>query len=550
MTVEDFPHQRELLDCTWELPAWAIFFSTGVGKTRPTIRTAARLFDHQRIGAVIVIAPNGVHRAWVEDEIPKHCPLPWASLDWHSSRAKAQDRELAALIAQPLGKKLPWLAITYDGVITPRGRQAVIDFIARFRRPLLVVDESTRIKNPSAVRTKKVMALRKLCAYVRILNGTPVTASPRDLYSQLKLLDEDYWLRYGISSYTAFCARFCVMKKIVVGGEKDGEAGGAESAGPLVSTPHGATAEGVDAYEQLDLTGIVEAEPEPELEREQGSVEAKPSPETPRTTGRTIEIVVGYRDLDKLHAMIQPISTRLTKEQAGLSLPPKLYTRRVFEMVPEQRRIYDQLRREFMVELDGGKLITAAIAMVRITRLQQVACGYLPDPDDPTGETKIPIPGIRNPRLEAFTDWLEDLGGQQAIVWCRFTYDVDLITRELGPARCVRYDGEVNEKGKATALELFRGGKRQVCVAKAASMGVGLTLAFSSISCYYSNTFSLYERLQSEDRQHRIGQHNAVTYVDLVADKTVDTKLLQTLIEKKEVADAVTGDAYRGWLGG
>ena len=336
------------------------------------------------------------------------------------------------------------------------------------------------------------------------------------------------------------------MKKIVIGGERDG-AGDESGAVQLVATPHGATREGVDAYEQLDLTGIAAADEAIELEPE-GSVEAKPSSETPRTTGRTIEIVVGYRDLDKLHAMIQPISTRLTKEQAGLSLPPKLYTRRVFEMAPEQRHIYDQLRREFMVELEGGKLITAAIAMVRVTRLQQVACGYLPDPDDPSGETKIPIPGIRNPRLEAFTDWLEDLGGQQAIVWCRFTYDVDLITRELGPARCVRYDGEVNEKGKATALELFRGGKRQVCVAKAASMGIGLTLVNSSISAYYSNTFSLYERLQSEDRQHRPGQHHAVTYVDFEAARSVDGKIRQALKEAKSIADECTGDAFRTWL--
>jgi SNF2 family DNA or RNA helicase len=112
----------------------------------------------------------------------------------------------------------------------------------------------------------------------------------------------------------------------------------------------------------------------------------------------------------------------------------------------------------------------------------------------------------------------------------------------------VRYDGEVNEKGKAQALDLFTSGRRQICVAKAASMGMGLTLVNSSISFYYSNTFSLLERLQSEDRQHRPGQHNPVTYLDLVADRTVDLLILKSLRESNEIAGRVVGDAYREWL--
>ena len=541
MSVALFPHQQELLDRTWDLPAWAVFYGTGVGKSCPMIHTAARLFGEGKIDGAIVIAPNGVHRAWVEDEIPKHCPVPWRALDWHSSRGKGQDRELEELCRQRAG--LPWLAITYDAAITPRGRQAVLDFLARYRRALLVVDESSRVKNPSATRTKKVAALRKLCTYARILNGTPVTQAPTELYAQIKLLDEDFWQRRGIASYTSFRARFCVMKKIVVGGEDDRV--DRADAGKLVSTPHVGTREGAAAYEQLDLTGFTALDapelPPPEQDQESSL------PPSKATTGRTIEIVVGYRDLDKLNAMIQPISTRLTKEQAGLNLPPKLYQRLVFEMVPEQRRVYDQLRKEFMVELEGGKLVAANIAMVRITRLQQVACGYLPDPDDPSGETKIAIPGIANPRIAAFRDWLED-NKDPMIVWARFTHDVDQLVQELGPAKCVRYDGLVDEKGKAKALELFRSGKRQVCVAKAASMGVGLTLVNSAISLYYSNTFSLYERLQSEDRQHRPGQHNPVTYVDLIADRSVDGKILTALKAAKSVADEVTGDAYRAWL--
>jgi SNF2 family DNA or RNA helicase len=544
-----FRHQQELLDRTWELPAWAIFFQTGVGKSAPTVHTAVRLHQAGRIDGVVIVAPNMVHRNWITDEVRKHVSVVWKGLDWHSSRGKAQDRAVASLLETSKGT-LPWLAITYDGLITPRGRKAVLDFLAHFTRVLLVIDEGSRVKNPEALRTKKVAALRKLSKYVRLLNGTPTTQAPTEIYAQMKLLDDLYWVRHGIGSYAAFKTRFCVFKKIVIGGEDDREANELKVSRRRVAIePHDADPEGIAAYEQLDLGEILEQEAssvEP-LSRQPSA--GRSSAGQVATTGRTINVIVGYRELDKLHEMIQPLSTRLTKEQAGLNLPPKLYQRLVFELAPEQRRIYDQLRKEYMVELDNGVLITATLAMVRILRLQQVACGYLPNPDDPEGEP-ILVPRGVNPRLAAFMDWLEDIGSQQVIVWARFTRDVDLITRELGPPSCVRYDGQVSEKEKAKAIDLFVSGKRQFCVAKASSMGMGLTYVNSSISFYYSSTFSLLERLQSEDRQHRLGQHNPVTYVDLVAERTVDEKILRSLRENNEVARKVVGDEYRSWLEG
>jgi SNF2 family DNA or RNA helicase len=526
------------------MPAYAVFYQTGCGKTAPTIHTAARLFSARRIDGGIVIAPNMVHRNWITDEIPKHSPIAWQGLDWHSSRAKLQDRALTQLLATPRGGDLPWLAITYDGVLTPRGRQAVLDFLGKFPKTMLVIDEASRVKNPESKRTKKVAALRKLSAYVRLLNGTP-TEIPLDLYAQMKLLDDRFWLRHNIGSWTAFKSEFCIMRDIQIGGEDDRE--GREPIkkwAPIV--PYESTPQGIAAYEQLDLSEILEPK---EIEKIQPIVSKEVLAEAQAivTAGRTIKIVGGYKELGKLHDMIQPLSKRLTKEQAGLNLPPKLYQKLVFEMSAEQRSVYERMRREYMVELENGVLITAPMAVVRLTRLQQIACGYLPHPEDPDAPP-MPIGKDKNPRLEAFLDWLEDIGGQQVIVWCRFTPDVDAIVRELGPARCVRFDGEVGEREKASGLELFKAGKRQVCVAKAASMGMGLTIVNSHLAFYYSNTFSMIDRLQSEDRQHRPGQHHAVTYVDLVADRTVDDKILKRLRSKKAVADEVIGDDYREWL--
>lgn len=540
-----FRHQQELFDQTCDAVAWAVLFEQGLGKSAPTIRTIEHLYRQERIGAAIVVAPNGVHRNWISDELPKHAGLSWRGMDWHSDRGKGQDKVLERLLASTPGRRteLTWLTITYEGILTPRGRAAVLKFKERFPRFLLVIDEGSKVRNPEALRTKKVAALRQFASHVRLLNGTPIGNSALDVYSQMKLLDDKFWIRHGIGSWTSFKARFAITRKIQVGGEDDRDAGGKRSFEPIV--PHDATEEGTAAYEQLDLAGILGDANTEEQIRTPATLTA-----SVKTVGRTIEVVVGFRELDKLKQMIAPVSTRLTKEDAGVELPPKLYSRLLFDLPTEQRRIYDQLRKEYMVELDSGVLVTAPLALVRVLRLQQIACGYLPNPDEPEAEPKLFYDDDgKNARLKLLLERLEDTP-HQAIVWARFTHDVDSICRTLGPPKCTRYDGQVSQKERDVGIDQFKQGKKKFCIAKASSMGMGHSLPMAKSVFYYSNTFSYIERLQSEDRAHRIvgGGMDAVCYYDLVAYKTVDEKILRSLRACADVANAVTGDRYRSWL--
>lgn len=542
-----FAHQQEFFEATKNMPAWAVLFEQGCGKTAPTIRTAEHLYCEHKIDGVVVVAPNSVHRNWITDELPKHATVAWLGLDWHSDRGAPQDRELAAMLeVKPSNAAfgstknqrlqcLAWLAITYEGMITVRGRNAILNFAKRYSRFMLVMDEASRVKNPEALRTKKTAALRRMASHARLLNGSPVGNSALDVYAQMKLLDENFWIRHGIGSWTSFRSRFAVTKRIPIGGDDDREDRGGSWRDPIV--PHGATAEGVAAFEQLDLTGIIA--------EDEVAVVAASVPEK-KTTGRTIEVVVGFRELDKLREMIAPMSTRVTKAEC-LDLPPKLYSRLTFDMTVEQRRVYDQLRRDYMVELDNGVLITAAIALVRLMRLQQVACGYLPNPDDPENPKLFFDDAGKNPRISLLMDRLEDTP-HQAIIWARFTRDVDAITQLLGPPKCSRYDGEVTGKNRIRELERFREGKAKFIVAKTASMGTGLTLIEAKSAFYYSNTFEYIARIQSEDRCHRIGVVNPVNYYDLVASRSIDGKILKSLQSNEDVANKVTGDSYRGWL--
>ena len=546
-----FRHQQQLFDTTKDEIAWALLFEQGLGKTAPTIRTVEHLYQQNRIDAAVVVAPNGVHRNWVSDELPRHSGMSWRGFDWHSDRAKGQDKALDRLLAPMPGRRteLAYFAITYDAVLTPRGRAAVLKFKDRFPRFLLVIDEASKVRNPEALRTKKVAALRQFASHVRLLNGTPIGNSALDVYSQMKLLDDRFWIRHGIGSFVSFRSRFAVVKKVKIGGDDDRADRDRHSREPIV--PHDATAEGIAAYEQLDLGFDLDEildEVEKRAVMRPATSSSKPEP-AKKTVGRTIEMVVGFRELDKLKEMIAPVSTRLTKEDSGVDLPPKLYSRLLFDLPVEQRRAYDQLRREYMIELESGTLITAPIAMVRILRLQQIACGYLPNPDDPENPKLFHNDDGKNVRLQLLLERLEDTP-HQAIIWARFTHDVDLICRALGPPKCTRYDGLVSQKERDAGLDQFKQGKKKFCVAKAASMGMGLSLPMAKSVFYYSNTFSYIERLQSEDRAHRLvgGGMGAVCYYDLVAARTVDEKILRSLQDCADVANAVTGDRYRAWL--
>ena len=498
--TKPFAHQLEELEAHGRDPVRAIFWEMGTGKSKLVLDTAALLVTDGAIDALLVIAPNGVHRNWIEAEMPAHLAVPARAMYWESKRAgtRRHAEEFAALLEH---QELVVLAMSYDAAITQRGNAAATTFLNQ-RTALLALDESTCIKTPGATRTKRVLALGKLAPYRRILTGAPVPNGPFDVYSQVKFLRPDFWRERELGTFATFKAYF----------------------------------------------GIIERR-ENHQQR------------------RMYDHVVGYRRLDKLQEMLKGISTRVTKDDV-LDLPPKLYQERTFEPSPEQARIYAQLRDEFITWLESGEIVTADMAIVRMLRLQQVLCGYLPSDDfegpeaageGPWGSSPCDLPG-GNPRLAALMAVVEELPAERkAIVWARFRRDVDIVVAALSEAghRVVRYDGKVGDDARAAAMREFQLGDARFFVANPAAAGRGLTLTAATTVIYYSNSFDLDHRQQSEDRAHRIGQDgapvegvdgNRVTYVDILAPGTVDRHVVQSLRNKLDVASQVTGDKLREWL--
>ena len=253
--------------------------------------------------------------------------------------------------------------------------------------------------------------------------------------------------------------------------------------------------------------------------------------------------IVGYQNLDRLAEEIRGWSYRVLKKEC-LDLPEKIYTVREVDLTPEQRRHYENLRQLALTELQSGELVSAPLAVTRLLRLQQVVCGHLPHED---GEPER----IPSNRVQAVVDIAEETEGKM-VVWCRFVEDIRLIEEALSKAfgddSVVTYYGAT--KNRQEVIQEFQDPEHPVrfFVGNQQTGGRGITLTEASVVVYYANTFNLEERLQSEDRAHRIGQKNSVLYVDLVSRGTVDEKIVSSLQNKIDLSAKVLGEEAQAWL--
>lgn len=484
------PFQAAELDAHWHKKAWGFNWDPGTGKTLGALENGRRLEAAGKIDAMLVVAPNGVHRNWARDEIPKHLPADLLARTvihlWLTSRAGQveHDSSCQRLLSH---RGFGIFLISYDGLKTDDGAKAVKRFLES-RRCLLVLDESHRIKAPDAKRTKRVLAMAKYAPYRRILTATLAADKPFDVYSQLKALDDGAWREIGCDSAAAFRAHF-------------------------------------------------------------GSWEQHWSAKA----GRFYPQLLAYRNLELMRDVVAKWCSRVRKDEVLSDLPPKVYSRRYFELTPAQRRVYKELRKEAITYLDSGELVTAPLVVTRLLRMQQITSGYLPTDNGEDGAL-TPL-GAENPRVKCLIELAEDLP-HQAIIWAKFTQDITLILEALHAEglTAVRYDGQCDDDEMAASIDAFRNGEAQFFVSNPAKGGEGLTLNEAKTMVFYNTGYKLSQRIQAEDRAHRIGQTARLSVIDFVAmldpEKTsLDWAILEALQRKRELAAVVQGDEAKEWLG-
>jgi len=259
--------------------------------------------------------------------------------------------------------------------------------------------------------------------------------------------------------------------------------------------------------------------------------------------GRSIDLVVGYRDEDELHARMAEHSFRVRLSEC-YDLPASLYAVREVRMTEEQEKVYADLKQFATAQLSATDHVTTTMVITQILRLHQVLCGHVPSEDG----TVYHLPENRTKELLAL---LEEHEGK-AVIWCSYDADVQNVTRvlreEYGQGSVARFWGGNRPTREEEERRFQEDPSCLFMVATAAAGGRGRMWATADLVVYYSNTNNLEHRSQSEARTQAVGKAKSVLYVDLVTPGTVDEKILKALRNKIDMAATIDGDAWREWV--
>lgn len=478
MKTDPMDHQltgRALLAENPEL--YALAAEQGTGKTWMLLDDIERQLESGNITDALVIAPKGVHSNWIKRELPKHMSADVDAAYFLSNPKAAEKKALERFLK---GDGRPGiLSMNVDAVNTKKGYALAQEFLSSRRRTMMVVDESGRIRNPDAKRTKKIIELGKASDSRRIASGTMVNGSPLSVFSQFEFLAPGQGL-LGTKSYRAFVAEF--------------------------------------------------AELLPENHRLMQQIRRK-TPFSPQVVARDPKGRPIYKNLDKLRSLMAPYTYRVLKKDC-LDLPEKIYQTVDFSLTPVQRKIYEEVATNLRFERDDGD-IDKFNALTKLTKLRQVTSGFIMSDMKPVSMT----PPGENPRLKTLLDITEDVDGQ-FIVWAYYREEIAQIEAAFKDAQipCVSYHGGIKEQAREDAVDNFQAGRARAFIGQPQAGGIGLTLTAAETAIYYSNDYNYENRVQSEDRCHRIGTTNHVTYIDLVAENTIDEAVAASIVRKGLVA--------------
>ena len=261
-------------------------------------------------------------------------------------------------------------------------------------------------------------------------------------------------------------------------------------------------------------------------------------------SGRQVEIVVGYRNLPELSEKLKPFSYRVLKDDC-LDLPKKTYMKRTVELTAEQKKVYKQMKQEAIAFLNG-KMVTSATVITQLMRLHQITCGHFKSNDGT-------VQDLKNNRITQLMDILQEVEGK-AVIWAHYRHDiekiVEAISKTYGENTVVTYYGDTTTDDRQKAIKKIQDSNSPVrfIIGTPQTGGYGITLTGASTMIYYSNGYDLEKRQQSEARIDRIGQKKPMTYIDIMAEDTIDDKIVKSLRNKVNIATEIMGEELKSWI--
>lgn len=482
-----FEHQKVGVRALITHPMFALWDEMGVGKTKQVVDAACFLYEAGEIDSVLVVSPASVRAVWAGEfgEIDKHAFVPSTVSEYHASTPQLN-------FAPDV---LNWYVTNYEFIRQADRLEQLTRQLAG-QRVLVVLDESSRVKNPRAATTKAAHKIARWAARRVILNGTPISNNPLDLWAQVEFLDPAI---IGCKNFWHYRARYAVMGgrgrlagKIVIGWQNLEEL-------QNKIKPFCLRRLKVDCLDLPEKTFTLR--------------EAKLSAETWKLYAQMRDDCVAWLDQQTASVAAQTVVRimRLAQITAG-----------------------------FIGGVDNSQEIAAAL-------------------DLPTRLITDAPREISREKLDAFLEYVDELLEEdpklRLLVWCRFRAELNRAAKEVAArwpnVRVARIEGGQKEEDRRANVDEFQRGfaDPMILFGNPQAGGLGLTLTAAHRVVYLSNDFNLITRLQSEDRVHRPGQRHPVLYTDFIAtgpdgQRTIDHIVLTALRKKQDLASWTT-DVWR-----
>jgi SNF2 family DNA or RNA helicase len=219
--------------------------------------------------------------------------------------------------------------------------------------------------------------------------------------------------------------------------------------------------------------------------------------------------------------------------------------KRIIELTDEQRKLYKDMKEKALAVLNG-KMVTTMTVITQMMRLHQITCGHFKSDD---GDVQT----VKSRRLDELMDVLDEVEGK-AIIWAHYRHDIETIVEEVskkyGENSIVTYYGDTSSEDRQRAIKLIQDPESptRFLVGTPQTGGYGITLTGASTMIYYSNGYDLENRQQSEARIDRIGQEKPMTYIDIIAEDTIDEKIVDALRRKVNIATEIMGEELKDWI--
>lgn len=519
-----FNHQVAANGFVRPLDQFALFADQGTGKSRIVIDKTTFLYEEVVIDKVVIICLNFLKHQWLE-EFDIHCKLDYTGYVYQGKITSHKKINIFNTFINSKGLKV--MCVNVEAF-----QSNTIDFYLKcFMKngldTFIVVDESVSIKNPKAKRTKKILKGFKNRNYKCILSGTPTPNSPADLYSQFDFLKAGFFK----------CSHFQFQHRHILLIKEKNKVTEKPFFRPLSLKDFKKIKNSMKEFPELtpDVMVVLSARynmSERNLMLISRMEESNFSP---------------FKDMVTLNQQISSITYKITKKEC-LDIPDKIYEKLLIELSPEQKRLIKELKKDFMT-MHKNKLLTVQNALSALTRYRMITGGLFAYRDElkidsyddlMNAKVKTKIMRIKpNPKTNALKQDLETVSNDTcSIIWACYVEELKYIYDELKDHySCALYYGATSNEERVSIVNRFKQKDIKILIANPQVAGMGLNLQVSTLQYFYSNDYRSDVRLQAEDRSHRAGQVNKVTYKDLIALNSIDERIYDCLQNKINIVE-------------